>query len=119
MSRKKEEIIKWLDENNDYDPDKVENKGVIYIMGPMRGKPNLNFDEFYAAEEKLKAEGWVVHNPAKTPMGLKSPKDYMLIDLMMIAGSDALYRISGWENSTGARLENAWGEYLNLDIYNQ
>ncbi len=118
-SREKEEVNKWLDENMDYAPDKVKTKGVIYIMGPMRGYDNLNFDAFYKAEEFLKKEGWVVHNPARTPMGLKSPKAYIMIDMAMIYECDALFRLNGWEKSKGACLENALAEFLDLDIYDE
>lgn len=115
--RQREEIEKWLDDKKDYDPSKVETKGVIYVAGPMRGYPELNFPAFYEATDGLKEEGWVVLNPAETPMGLKSPKAYLLIDLMMLAEADAIYMMKGWEDSKGACLEHAWAEVLGIEIF--
>ncbi len=117
--RDKEEIHKYLDENLDYVPNKVKNRGVIYILGPMRGFPKLNFDAFDRVEEFLKEEGWIVHNPANTPMGLKSPKAYIMIDMAMIYECDAVFRLNGWEKSKGARLEVALAEFLELSIYDE
>lgn len=111
------EVNKWLDENNDYDPTKIQTKGVIYLAGPMRNYPNLNFDAFFEMEEALKEDDWVVLNPAHTPMGLKSPKAYIMIDIAMLFECDAIFMLKGWGESKGARLEHALAEFLGIDIY--
>ena len=41
----------------------------IYIAGPMRGYPEFNFPAFYAAEERLRARGHAVFNPARRDVG--------------------------------------------------
>lgn len=37
----------------------------VYVAGPMRGIPEFNFPAFFAAEDKLAADGWRVFNPAR------------------------------------------------------
>ena len=37
----------------------------VYIAGPMRGIPELNFPEFYRIEKLWKDMGWDVVNPAQ------------------------------------------------------
>lgn len=37
----------------------------VYIAGPMRGKPRLNWDTFFEAEAKLQAAGYNTINPAR------------------------------------------------------
>ena len=53
-----------------------------------------------------------VINPARNSLGLQN-HDYVRIDF----ASDAVYRFKGWDDSPGARLENALAEYLELDVY--
>ena len=94
-------------------------KGIIYILGPMRGYENLNFDAFNKAEEMLIELGWTVFNPARNPDGLKSPKAYIMIDIMALMECDAVLRLKGWDKSDGANVENALAKYLNLAIIDE
>ena len=73
----------------------------VYIAGPMRGYPNLNFDSFFKAEERLKNKGYYVINPARNPLGLQV-KEYMDIDLLYVKICDSIYMLKGWEGSIGA-----------------
>lgn len=98
----------------------------IYIAGPMSGYPEFNFPAFFAAEEKLEAEGWIVHNPAKKdledtldPDAMKTGdakkaisegfdfREAYLWDVSRIIQGHAIYMLKGWEASTGARGEHA------------
>lgn len=100
----------------------------IYIAGPMSGYPEWNYPAFFAAEEKLKTEGWRVKNPAAkdqangfideeasvtgdTALAIdKGTFDFRrayLWDLTQIVRGDGIYMLRGWEQSPGARGEHA------------
>lgn len=105
----------------------------IYIAGPMSGLPEFNFPAFFAAEEKLRAEGWNVFNPAKKeheePLkqsgafstgdtdladgssGFDFKKTY-LWDMEKVIYSDAIYMLQGWEKGAGARGEHAVAQVM-------
>lgn len=98
----------------------------IYIAGPMSGYPEFNFPAFFAAEEKLKAEGYIVFNPAnkdqeKTidPESYATGDNVLLIergfdfreaylwDIERVIEGDGIYMLPGWERSPGACGEHA------------
>lgn len=98
----------------------------IYIAGPMSGYPEFNFPAFYAAGDKLEAEGWKVFNPAKKEQekeldaeafetgdakkAVSSGFDFRecyLWDLARVIYADAIYMLKGWESSPGACGEHA------------
>lgn len=79
-------------------------KTVVYIAGPMTGKPDGNRAAFYAAEKRLRSEGFIVLNPAILPDGLEHHQ-YMVMTLAMLEQADAIWLLDGWEHSTGARQE--------------
>lgn len=76
----------------------------VYIAGPMTGRPNYNFDAFFAAEERLRREGYKVLNPAKIGL-LPEYEMYWPINKAMIDGADTIYMLNGWLDSPGARRE--------------
>lgn len=97
----------------------------IYIAGPMSGYENFNFPAFFAAEEKLKAEGYIVYNPANKEVeqsdAVQNNKDGDRDKLMedgfdfrevfkwdteKVIECDAIYMLKGWEKSPGARAEH-------------
>lgn len=98
----------------------------IYIAGPMSGYPGFNFPAFYAAEEYLKEEGWVVYNPAnkededalndeafETGDSVKAIEEgfdfrkVYLWDIEKVIAASAILMLPGWEASPGARGEHA------------
>lgn len=105
----------------------------IYIAGPMRGYEHYNFPAFDEAEGALKAGGWVPINPAALDRlnegwGLYPPlidvdynfkKRVMQRDLACIFECDAIYMLKGWADSTGALVELALAEFLDLEIHLQ
>ncbi len=98
----------------------------IYIAGPMRGYENDNFPEFYKAEKELNYKRvFKVINPARLDdeinkfNGYVDYKEAMKRDIDEIFKVDALYMLSGWERSEGARVEHALGVYLGLLIMYQ
>jgi len=98
---------------------RVVKKGIIYILGPMRGVGKLNFHEFNKWAKRLRMQGWTVFNPAETIADLKSPKAYIMLDIAVVAECDAVFRLKNWENSKGARVENALADFLDLEIIDE
>jgi hypothetical protein len=100
----------------------------------MTGKLNMNFPNFFEAEEQLTKAGWKVLNPARMDYelygwpesrGYEEPKvelkDFVWRDLRAImtltqAFGDAIIMLPGWDDSKGARCEKALGEWLGLRI---
>jgi len=89
-------------------------RSTVYIAGPMRGYPGLNFDAFYEAETWLAAHGYHVHNPARNDeeSGFDPDKDtpqpiahYMAQDLPLVCASQVVVALPGWVESEGARME--------------
>lgn len=98
----------------------------IYIAGPMSGYPEFNFPAFFAAEDTLRHEGFIVFNPAAkdaeynldeeacktgdhelvTEKGFDFKKAY-LWDVEKVIESDGIYMLKGWEYSPGACGEHA------------
>lgn len=107
----------------------------IYLAGPMRGIPEFNFPAFFAAAEKLRAEGHEVFNPAERDnqkhgvdiskgnlagceeVAAKehgfSLREALGADLAWIcAEAEGIALLPGWERSMGARAELATAEAL-------
>jgi hypothetical protein len=98
----------------------------IYIAGPMTGYPEFNFPAFFSAEDKLRNQGWNVHNPAakdqeveldaeavKTGDAVRAIakgfdfREAYMWDLNKVVYGDGIYMLKGWEQSPGARGEHA------------
>ena len=90
----------------------------IYISGPMTGIANANREEFFKANARLAAYGYTVLNPAVNPEGL-SYDEYMAIDMAMLQVCDAIYMLTGYQKSPGARAELALAESLKFNVFYQ
>ena len=79
----------------------------IYISGAITGTTDYK-ERFAAAEEKLKAAGYEVVNPAKVTEVLPplSWETYMGICVPLLAICDAIYMLNGWRDSRGAKIEH-------------
>lgn len=100
----------------------------LYIAGPMRGYPKMNFAEFRDAAEHLRYLGYEVISPAEQDElsgeePIKSLKDYvsrlagfMERDLALIDQCDGIALLDGWEKSTGARIELAHARSTGKEI---
>ena len=102
----------------------------IYIAGPMRGIPELNFPEFYRIEALWRERGWDVVNPAQmdkdhgyvpTKQQVKfddlSIEQAMERDLPAVASCDAIAMMTGWEKSQGANIELRHAKELGKEVY--
>lgn len=111
----------------------------IYLAGPMRGIPEFNFPAFYAAADKLRAEGHEVFSPAERDNARHGTdiskgnatgdeaqatrdhgfnlRDALGIDLAWICKeAEAIALLPGWETSKGASAEYAAAHALNLKV---
>lgn len=90
----------------------------VYISGPMRGLPDLNFPAFNAAAEGLRAAGHRVYNPADTGERPNwTLRDYAFIDLAWICNhAEAIALLPGWRDSKGATAEYHTAVWLGLTI---
>ena len=75
----------------------------IYIAGKITGDPDFK-EKFQAVEEKLKALGHTVMNPAVLPLGFEH-HEYMNVCLAMIDVCDCVYMLPDWRDSKGACIE--------------
>lgn len=109
----------------------------IYLAGPMRGIKNFNREAFEKAAAELRARGHIVFSPPEKDVemwgkdALESPKgvledvahtgvnrrDVIRVDLnWIIDNADAIALLPGWEKSSGARLEKALAEFLEIGV---
>lgn len=86
---------------------------IVYIAGPITG--HLYYRErFKKAEDTLMEMGHIVINPSYLPSGLK---DYMIICKAMIEQSDAIFLLTGWNDSVGATEEFEYAKSLEKKIF--
>ncbi len=111
----------------------------LYLAGPMRGYPELNFPAFHAAAAKLRAEGHTVFSPAERDNlrhGTDISKGNVTGDLVIAARdhgfdlrvalgddldwictqADGVAVMPGWESSLGATAEVAVAKALGLEV---
>jgi hypothetical protein len=111
----------------------------VYIIGPMRGYPELNFPAFDRAAKLGRSLGWDVISPAEMDRdaGIDEKEDTSsfsldgtphhlcrvfakrdLDALLSLRGEDgdAVALLPGWEQSTGGKAEIAVAKWLRLNI---
>lgn len=103
----------------------------IYLSGPMRKKPLMNHEAFNAAEKRWKSRGWNVISPARADLEegvcdpvtreATEPLDYYIrrdIEAIMSLriGEDVFVQLPGWEDSVGARAEEAIARWRGLAV---
>lgn len=81
---------------------------VIYIAGPMTGKPDFNRTAFTMTATRLRMLGHTVLNPATLPDGL-TYRDYMLIGNAMLYCADTI-----GEHTVEVWIANHWYSFGHL-----
>jgi len=103
----------------------------VYLAGPMRGYPRLNFDAFYEAECHInKHLPWNVLNPARmeAELGFSPSEDGTLDssypigetfdrDVSAVKSAHGIVMLPGWDKSVGAQAEYWIAKWLQKDIY--
>jgi len=115
----------------------IERKPTIYIAGPMRGYDDYNYPAFDRQSMILERQGWKVINPADMDRDDEKPingphqfnpddnyedhefmRNALKRDMVAICDEcTAIYMMSNWEKSKGAKAEWALAKALGLDIY--
>ena len=87
---------------------------VIYIAGPISNDPDYK-RKFEAAKQGLEREGYIVLYSHWMPWGLEH-NEYMTMCLPMVEVADVIYLLTGWEYSTGAKMEYNRAKELGKEI---
>lgn len=90
---------------------------VLYLSGPMAGRPGWNHPAFHAAAAQLRAAGFTVLNPADYGLDEKDWAACLRRDLHDVLRAEAVAVLPGWENSRGATLETDVARRLGMPIY--
>lgn len=100
----------------------------VYVAGPMRGYPLLNFPAFLGAADLLRREGYDVANPAERDLevGIDPTDDSweesfdvkaaFMWDLEQVIHAHAVVLLDGWENSVGANAEVATAKAVGVPV---
>lgn len=90
---------------------------MTYISGPMTGIKDLNFPEFYKAQEFLTSRGEKVFNPAQNSQECGFERsDLLRLDIQALLLCNKIYMLFGWNKSSGAILEKSIAEALGYEV---
>ena len=91
---------------------------VVYLAGPMSGRPNYNFDEFNRITGILRDRGVRVLNPAETAGGVQDlgRQWYFKYDFGVIALCDAVLCMPEWDTSEGAKAEVVYASEIGVPV---
>jgi hypothetical protein len=91
---------------------------VIYISGAITGQhPDNVRRAFSKAEFELILEGHTVINPMSLCHDHDgSWEEAMAVDIKALLTADAIYMLSNWKKSRGARIERAIAKEMGIDI---
>ena len=96
------------------------NPCILYLSGPMSGLPDHNFGVFRAAARDLRAQGYIIIDPAANFGGARTlPREtYLRHDLLTILTiAQGVVCLPNWEASEGAIVEVIVAQSINLPIY--
>jgi len=100
----------------------------VYIAGPMRGYPKFNHPAFDQAEKVLRSMGYDPVNPARLDRDSELNyadhddipnnvlRDIIQRDITALLGCEAVALLPGWNDSSGAKLEIATAQYVDMRV---
>ena len=88
----------------------------LYIAGPMSGIEDFNRPAFHAAEQRLVASGYEVHNPAAF-LGSEDWVNCMKVGVAALCGCDGVALLHGWEHSHGVKVELDLAREFKMQIF--
>lgn len=89
---------------------------IVYLAGPMSGKPMFNYPAFYAMAGIIEKEySAIVLNPARQPNGL-SYEEYMERAFADLDRATVIVMLDGWQKSSGAKQEFIRAHQRGIDI---
>lgn len=90
-------------------------KPIIYLSGPMTGKPDFNYPAFNAAAAQLRGKGYTVENPAENG---EQPNwtAYMRVAIAQMMRCDQVVMLPGWQHSRGATIERTIADLLAMPV---
>jgi hypothetical protein len=100
----------------------------LYLAGPMRGRPEMNFPAFFSMAAKLEKEGYIVFNPAakgeeknvtnEEQFDLAFRRKVFALDTEFICKeADGIFMLKDWEQSRGAVAEKALADAIGLPVF--
>lgn len=90
---------------------------LVYLAGPVTGRPHRNEVAFAEAQHLLERDGWQVCNPLEVVPSSSSWLGAMVRCLWHLSLCDELRLLPGWHRSRGARCEVALAVLLGLSIF--
>lgn len=89
---------------------------LVYLAGPVTGRPHRNEAAFAQAQHLAERAGFVTCNPLLIVPPSASWLGAMVRCLWHLTLCDAVQLLPEWEQSRGARLERAWAQVLGLPV---
>lgn len=94
----------------------IRETDVVYLAGPMTGRPLFNYPAFYGLagliEKEFRCE---VMNPARQPNGLDY-EEYMRRAIADLDRATVIVMLDGWQRSPGAKREFKRAFQRGIDI---
>ncbi|MGS1117425.1 DUF4406 domain-containing protein [Castellaniella sp. UC4442_H9] len=90
---------------------------LIYLAGPMTGRPGLNHESFDAVAAWLRALGRNVVNPTEFGIPVNTPwPDCMRVAVRAVSYCSEMLMLPGWEHSKGATKEAELAQALGMRV---
>lgn len=101
---------------------------LIYVAGPLSAETKEGIAANVARSITAGKEVWRVggmaiiphlNSPSSVFGGVMAAESVYLADLELLDRCDAVFRISGWENSRGTCYETAWANFRQIPVFDE